>query len=396
MSRLLDIIRISIRQVFRQRGRYYGVIGALMLGTAGVIVIITVGRDVRTNLNQDLDLLGGSTRIKLSFFHRDPLKPREYFRDETLSAVRELDGVRFASVLANRGENASASVGERAFRFPLYGTDSFFWDVAGLEAVNGRLFNRAEVENRGRVCVIGFELAKQVFADTESAVGQRLSIEGSLFEIIGVVGGINIGNRAYSIIVPITTAQSRISNFLPTARIYLLCSSWDDVEPVAARLPGLVKSLQPAFDLEMDVNWEQLSRVKKIAWWVELFVYLAVAATLVLGGFGIWYGMMAAVTQRTREIGLKKAMGAEDGDILAQFLAETVALTFCAGALGVLLSRGIIEITTIMLGSRPPEMLFLYCVGGSLVFSVLLGVGAGLYPALRAARMDVVSAIRYE
>jgi putative ABC transport system permease protein len=111
---------------------------------------------------------------------------------------------------------------------------------------------------------------------------------------------------------------------------------------------------------------------------------------------GIWNIMMAAVRTRTREIGLKKAMGAEDRDILAQFLTEALCLSLVAAVVGVALGRILVELLGLWIGMRPPEELFVTCLAFSLIFAVALGVGAGLYPSLQAARMEVVSATRYE
>jgi putative ABC transport system permease protein len=133
-----------------------------------------------------------------------------------------------------------------------------------------------------------------------------------------------------------------------------------------------------------------------LAWWIEFLIYLATTATFLLGGVGIWNVMMAAVTSRTREIGLKKAMGAEDRDILAQFLSEALCLSAGAALLGAGLGRILMEIMSYMIGSRPPEELFFFGLALAFLFAVLIGVVAGLYPSIRASRMEVVTAIRYE
>jgi putative ABC transport system permease protein len=146
----------------------------------------------------------------------------------------------------------------------------------------------------------------------------------------------------------------------------------------------------------VEVFWEGLKRVRYVVWWIESFIYVAIGATLLLGGLGIWNVMMAAVRSRTREIGLKKAMGAEDKDILAQFLSEALCLSLSAALVGVALGRLVMEVTGFILGSHPPEELFLLCLVLGLLFAVGLGVGAGLYPSLMASRMEVVSAVRYE
>ncbi len=165
---------------------------------------------------------------------------------------------------------------------------------------------------------------------------------------------------------------------------------------VAAAIPGVVEAYQSAENLLVEVSWENLDQVKQVAWWIEFFIYLAFASTLILGGMGIWNIMMAAVRSRTREIGLKKAMGAEDMDILAQFLTEALSLSLVSAILGVALGRVLVELLGWWIGMRPSEELFFTCLTISLFFAVVLGVGAGLYPSLQAARMEVVSATRYE
>jgi len=121
-----------------------------------------------------------------------------------------------------------------------------------------------------------------------------------------------------------------------------------------------------------------------------------VAATMLLGGFGIWNIMMSTVTSRTREIGLKKAMGALDTDILYQFLFEALCVTLSSSIVGVVIGRLGIEYLSHLLGSRPPEGLFVTCLLIGLAFAAFLGVTAGLYPSIRASRMQVVDSMRYE
>jgi putative ABC transport system permease protein len=198
------------------------------------------------------------------------------------------------------------------------------------------------------------------------------------------------------VFIPLTTAQDRLVGKVLADRLYLRCTSWDDVGMVAAAIPRVVTAYQSPEELHVEVSWEALKRVQKLAWWIEFLIYLATSATFLLGGVGIWNVMMAAVTSRTREIGLKKAMGAEDRDILAQFLSEALCLSGGAALLGAGLGRIMMEILSYIIESRPPESLFFFGVTLAFLFAVLIGVGAGLYPSIRASRMEVVTAIRYE
>jgi putative ABC transport system permease protein len=270
-----------------------------------------------------------------------------------------------------------------------------FWEIQGFWPMHGRLLDAVDLSEHKREVVIGPELAKKVFG-TEQVAGITMQINDDTYQVAGVLG--NLADTGYnnSVFMPLTTAQDRILKLSLPNRLYIRVATWDDVGKVAEALPATIQSRQPAEGLKLQVFWERLKRVKKLAWWIEFFVYLAITATLVLGGVGIWNVMMAAVRSRTREIGLKKAMGARDRDILAQFLSEALCLSLGAALVGVLLGWVIIQCLGLWIGSRPPDDLFLLCIVLGLLFAIMLGVGAGLYPSIQASRMEVVSAIRYE
>jgi putative ABC transport system permease protein len=226
-------------------------------------------------------------------------------------------------------------------------------------------------------------------------VGERVMINRALYHIIGTLDPGNQIDRAKWAYVPLNTLRARMFNLLPR-RLYVRCNTWDDVPLVAAALPEAIRTHQNANTLVVEVAWEPLKHIKRIVWWVEMFVYFSIVATLGLGGFGIWNGMMTAVKSRTREIGLKKAMGAEDSDIMIQFLSESLCLSLTAGLLGVGLGWAGVQVAAQILNSSLPLDLFYMYSGLSMAFALVLGIGAGFYPSLSAARMDVVSAIRYE
>jgi len=396
-SIFFDIVRISIRQVLSQRRRYIAVILAIALGTAGFIVIITMGRDVKKNLNRDLDLLGRATLIRA---YLDPYLPShkytkiQQFPPDTIEALRALPGVEAVSVIVSKPVAFSSFQKEKVV-FPLVGADGFFWDVNSFTPVKGLFFTADDVAQRRRVCVLGTRLAEKIFGHTD-VVGRLCLIDNEVYRVSGILGGVAVGDLIEYGFVPITAAESLISGLSPRQKLYIRCISWDDVSKVAAAIPDTIHAHQLTDSLRIEVRWDELKRVKSVAWWVELFVYFSTAATLILGGFGIWNGMMATVKSRKAEIGLKKATGAEDSDILLQFLIEALSLSFSSALLGGFIGRGAIEIGGFLLKSRPSDKLFFSCVGLALLFSLVLGAGAGFYPALKASRMEVVNALRYE
>ncbi len=393
-----DLLRVSFRQVLRQRRRTLGVVLAIAIGTAGLVVIITMGQDVKENINKDLELLGGATRIKAVFEHyldEYSFSRPACFQETTIDALRRMKGVTGISMMAWKGGSLLYTDRRRPDWIKVVGVDSHYWQVNSFSPVEGGFFGPEEVAARVKVCVLGKRLVENVFKG-ENVVGRWINVDHDHYRVVGVLGGTGIGDRADMIIIPHTTAQDRIRGLSLFNTIYLRCHTWDDVERVARVIPEVVRTHQSAEGLRIEVALQQLNEVKRIAWWIEFFVYIAVSSTLILGGFGIWNIMMAGVQSRTREVGLKKAIGAEDRDILAQFLAEALCLSLSAALIGILLGRAVIEVLSSILGSRPSEDLFLFCVVLGLLFSVILGVGAGLIPSIRASRMEVVHAVRYE
>ncbi len=391
-----DLIHISVRQVFRQRRRSFGVMLAIALGTASLLAVMAMGDEVKKKLNHDLDLLGGATLIKLGFEEeKHPGARDKFFTDETQDALRALPGVDVVSAATETINWVPMLVNGEKNIVPVQGVDADYWSANSLEPVAGFLFGKSFVDERSLVCVIGEELAESLFGQ-ESALGNYIRIGKDLYKVLGVVGGLQIGQRNSYAFVPLTAAIDRSGKEYRSDRIYLRCKTWDDVKPVADALVATVKAHQSADYLVSHVSWEQLHRLVLIVWWVELFIFLSIGATLTLGGFGIWNGMMSSVIARTREIGLKKAMGAEGRDIKSQFLCEAFCLSISAATFGVLLGYVVVEFASHFLGSSPSRDVFITYAVMSIVFSGMLGLVTGYYPALRASRLDAVTAIRFE
>jgi putative ABC transport system permease protein len=390
--KLNDLMRVSIRQVMRHRRRYIGVVIAIALGVAGFLNIVTMSREVKNNFNENLDLIGGVTVLRIYFDNQRSYRP-QWFREQTLAALKRIKNVKELSLTAAKYSQTNFH-GQR-FGFTSIAVDEGFWQVRNFWPLTGKLFGLDAVAGRKREVVLGAELAKKIFGDIHVR-GKDLEINQEIYQVSGVLGGVTDSTLANAVILPLTTAEDRFQGRLLADRVYLRCATWDDVPAVAAAIPGVIKSCQSPEELHIEVAWEALKRVQMLAWWIEFLVYLATSATFLLGGVGIWNVMMAAVTSRTREIGLKKAMGAEDRDILAQFLSEALCLSVGAALLGAGIGRIMMEILSYIIESRPPENLFWFGVTLAFLFAVVIGVGSGLYPSIRASRMEVVTAIRYE
>ncbi|MCL6620992.1 MAG: ABC transporter permease [Syntrophobacterales bacterium] len=389
--RLDDLVRISVRQVYRHRRRYWGVILAIALGVAGFTTIITIGRDVKRNFNQDLELIGSANLIRL-YWDLRPGESPDWFRPETVSALRHTPQVVAVSEYTLRP--AVVAAGGLRLEITVWAVDHSFWQLKQYQPAYGLLFGADSVTDRRRECVLGAGLAAKLFGD-RNPVGQTVDIDADRYQVVGVIR-LDDYSVSQSLFLPLSTARDRLKGEVRPDRLLVRCATWDDVEDVAAAIPRVVATTQSALGLNVWVVWDALRRVKRVAWWIEFFFYLASGVTLLLGGVGIWNVMLAAVQSRTREIGLKKAMGAEDRDILAQFLTEALVLSVGAALLGLAAGRLLVAVASYWLGQRPQEELFIGCLGLSLAVAFAMGLGAGLYPSLKASRMEVVAATRYE
>ncbi|MBW2368586.1 MAG: ABC transporter permease [Deltaproteobacteria bacterium] len=392
-----DLIRISYKQVLNQWRRNLGVVTTIALGTAGFILIISMGRNVESNIKKDLELIGRATRIQVSFgsVKTQQMTRPEYFQQATVARIRAMPGVMSAGLQAHKHATALYRQADQ-FRPTLLGVDEYYWDIHGFHATSGVLFGPRHVQERARVCVMGESLAQTIFGRMDIA-GEYLQIDNELYRVMGVLNAVRGSTfRSDAVFIPLSTAVDRIEMLSPPNTLFIRCDGWDEVEPVADAVPGIVRQQQPAQNLEVYVARTQLRSLKRIVWTVKVFVNLAIVATLALGGFGIWNSMMTSVRSRTREIGLKKIMGAKDREIFSQFLTEAICFSLCAVSFGVLMSLGAVKLMAIAFDIHPAQNLFYLCAGMGLVFSLILGVGAGLAPAMKASRMQVVDAVRYE
>ena len=391
-----DLVRVSLRQVVRQRG--FGVIVSIALGITAFIVLSVLGREIRYKVGQDMVLMGGVNVIQAYMDDAAyPGQPRREFYPETIDALKKLPGVALVSRNLRGGRSFELrSEGERKVWMEFIGIDQYFADVYSLTLVAGRLFTAQDVEGRNRVAMLGREAALMLYPRAEAAVGKLLILGQDVFEVVGVVSGVMLGSWGRGGFLPYTVMIDRNWSSGRVDRLFIRAIGWEDVVPLVRLIPKVVSEHQDAPHMVIRTQDDQLDRIKTTFLWVEVLLWLGIAASLMLGGFGIWYGTFAAVRARTREVGLKKAMGGSDADILAQFLAEALCKSLAGGVLGILIGAMLVELGAWALGTGISYPLLMASSVGSIFFSALIGVAGGLYPAIQASRMDVVSALRFE
>ncbi|MDR2820095.1 MAG: ABC transporter permease [Desulfovibrio sp.] len=396
MIAMSDLFRVSLRQVVRQRG--FGVILSIALGITAFIVLSVLGREIRYKVGQDMVLMGGVNVIRVFMDDRQyPGQPIREFFPATVDALRTLPGVGLVSRNVWGNKNFSLrGEGERSLNMSFIGIDQYYPAVFSVDLTAGRFFGDEDIEQRRRVCMLGRDAAKDLFGSPEEAVGRLLFLDKDVFEVVGVISGVMIGEWGKGGFLPYSTMIDRNWGDGKITRLFVRAIGWEDVAPLIRLIPDVVREHQSAPYLVTFTQEDQLKRIKSTFMWVEALLWLGIAASLMLGGFGIWHGTFAAVRARTREVGLKKAMGGSDADIMAQFLAEALCKAVAGGVFGIVTGTFLVALGAWALGTGFSYALLFSSSLGSIVFSAIIGVGGGLYPAIQASRMDVVSALRFE
>jgi putative ABC transport system permease protein len=328
-----------------------------------------------------------------ALFRNPPLTPDE------ASLLRRLPSVK-AIVMAENA-NADAQVGDQEEQVPVAGRSAYWPILAGGDMVTGRSFTGVEEAASVKVVVLSEKLAARFF-NGQDPVGREVKLEGQKYTVLGVwtpppdlFGG---GSQNFAIIPWVTFHHSFTSPFgsaqilvLPTDSA-TMAGSMDEVTAALRSARGLRPTQENNFalvtqDKILDI-WNQLTGVFFV-------VMLALSGVgLMVGGVGVVAVMMISVTERTREIGVRKALGATRGEILWQFLVEAATLTFIGGAVGMALGGGIAYAIAHL--TPVPAKVPLLSIVAALLVSILTGVVFGIVPAQRAARMDPVEALRYE
>lgn len=397
MIELGDIARISARQVVRTRP--WAVTLSIAFGIAAFISLGVLGQEIRQKLNQDFLLMGGINIIRVVMDDlRYPGSERYYFKERTVRALRKLDNVKFVSASASWSPTYNQTVGKYQYPLRIVGIDQFYTRVNYLDIVAGRNITEQEVKSKARVALLGYQAAVELFGSPQKALGQYLYMSrNDTAPVVGVLSGVLMGDSTAYAFAPYTTTLQRGLNADPALdRIYVLAASWEKIPQTAQAIEATVKKNQAAPHVVARYAEQQFQRIEETFFWLAVLLWLSIGLSLLLGGFGIWSGTFSAVRGRTHEIGLEKAMGATNRDIMRQFLAEALFKAVLGGGFGLLLGLLAVTVGVFYLGCPFPLGQMLFCSLISLVFSACLGIAGGLYPASRASKMDVVDALRFE
>jgi len=368
---------------------------AIAFGTAGFIIVRTMGDSVEFKVAENLELLGEATVIKAHWENHDSYHPGQYYMRDVVR-LRKLPHVTAVAPVVGLPE-IDAYVRTNEWLPGLFGVDHAYWGTQTCSLLKGRLIGPSDVVGRRTVCVLGREVVKYLF-HSEDPVGRVIRVGSASFEVIGVLGGIQNMDIGRAVFVPITTAQNLFQGLHWIPEIYVRAEDWNKVSTVQEQVSETLKSVHKGYESGIRVSSypERVKKVQTSILMVKLFIYAALGVAFLLGKVGLTSVMMAAVQDRTREIGLRKALGAPEEVIMAQFLTESVFISVMAGIVGVVIGLTSVYLLKGPLGVEVSGYVMSISILMDLAFTTAIGVIAGLYPSLQASRLDVVTAMRFE
>jgi putative ABC transport system permease protein len=386
----------------------------IVIGVAAVIAMLSIGRGAQASITSRIESIGtnlvyvspGST--SQSGVQSASGSAGTLTLDDA-DAIAELpDVLAVASVTNNfvqavyQGQNT---------RTRLLGVTPGYESVSSLTVEDGEFITESDQNARSLVAVLGSSVAEELFGGTTGVVGQKVRLNGQPYKVIGVLvskGGTGFFNQDDQVFIPLNTAlyrltgDSRFRGSSVISQITIKASSADVVDQVVNDVTLLMRdrhqTVEGADDFSMTSQKDSLAAATEVSDTLTLFLGGIAGISLMVGGIGIMNIMLTTVSERTHEIGLRKAIGAKRRDILLQFLVESMVLSFLGGLIGVALGWGISRLMGQIQfgGSAITPVVGLDSILLATFFSVGVGLFFGIYPATRAARLQPVEALRYE
>jgi putative ABC transport system permease protein len=404
--RIFAILKIAFRALKRNKLRSFLTMLGIIFGVGAVIVTVSVGNGAKAmieaqiaSLGQNVILIfsGSTTRggINTGWGSAGTLSI-----DDATAIEKEVPGV--ASVSPEVRSMSQVASGNQNWFTQILGEGEQYLDIRQWPLTEGAMFTEQDVRGANKVTVIGATIARQLYGET-SPVGQNIRVRNVPFTIVGVLAGKGMSMMGSDqddvLIIPYTSAMKRISGTTTLRTINVQTEDPELLASVQQQIGDLLRQrhrIQAGRDDDFTVrNQQEIAQAATATSAVMRFFLAAVAGvSLLVGGIGIMNIMLVSVTERTREIGIRMAVGAKGRDILLQFLLEAVALSAIGGSLGIAI--GVIGSKILSAKQGWPTLTSSSSVIFAFVFSAAVGVFFGFYPARKASRLDPIDALRYE
>ncbi|MFA6194481.1 MAG: ABC transporter permease [Patescibacteria group bacterium] len=396
----LEIIKMAFESLLAKKTRTFLSMLGIIIGVATVIAVFAVGQGAQESVNSQFQNMSANSILIM------PNRGRGFTSSsklKTADAQLLLSADHIASATGAIQGNATVSYGSVDKSYSVVGVDQNFISISNLTVEQGRGIEQDDVDNKTTVGVIGATVVSDLFSDGTSPIGSEITVGGKKIEIVGVLKklGSRIGMISVdsAVIIPSTTAEKSI---LGSKGQVMITTAVDNVDNSGLATSSITALLREEHKLKasqendfqiMDAG-SMVAAAQASAKTMSTLLTAIAAITLLVSGIGIMNVMFVTVAERTKEIGISKAIGGKQSDILSQFLLESVILSMVGGIIGMIIGQGAIPIISYFNIISMASSINGPIIGFS--FSVIVGVFFGFYPALQASRLDPVDALRSE
>ncbi|WP_159023283.1 ABC transporter permease [Formosa sp. L2A11] len=405
--RLLNLLKIAYKAIVLNKVRTLLTMLGIIIGVASVIAMLAIGEGSKESIRETISSMGSNMVT---------IRPGADVRGGVRQDASTMESLKFDDYLAIKEQttmlsyitpvvNGSGQVISGANNWPstIYGVNPEYLDIKVLGLQSGSMFTDAEVKSASKVVLIGQTVVDNVFPDGEEPVGQMIRFNNIPFKVIGVLeekGENTFGQDQDDVVIaPYTTVQKRILAITFLHQIMASAISEEDAPEAVTQITAIMREQHKLADDEDDdftvrSMEELISTFSSTSEMLTILLVAVASISLLIGGIGIMNIMYVSVKERTKEIGLRMAVGGKGSDILMQFLIEAILISITGGVLGVLL--GLSATVFIEKFLHWPTSVALYSIIISFAVCAVTGIFFGWYPARKAAALDPITALRYE
>ena len=392
---------MSIESLWGNKIRTFLSMLGIIIGVSTVIAVVGIGKGAEQSVNEQFQGLSANSLIIMSSRSRGSTGSSNLKASDASVVKEKAEYITEATSLVRGSE--TVSVGKESANVSILGIDHNYFDVSNYTLKEGESITEEDIDSREKKVILGFNTVENLFEGDVDLVGQNITIKGKSYEIIGVLDEIGSSFGPVvpddSIFVPYTTAEKSILGTKAFILLNLTVGSVENVEVATQEVSAILREehkLKASADDDFRISdaGSMVGAAQESAQLMTVLLTAVAAIVLLVSGIGIMNVMFVTVAERTREIGIAKAIGAKQFDVLSQFLLESVALSTIGGFFGIILGLGALYLINYL-----NIMLIAYTVIGPIVgfsFSVIVGVFFGFYPAFKASRLDPVDALRGE